>query len=71
MSDGTFYKGLTNNLDRRLEEHDKGKTISNRVKRPFKLIHVELEEGLESAKKLELYFKSGFGREIIRELDSY
>ena len=36
-----FYKGSTNDLQRRLQEHEQGLTVSNRAYRPFKLIYYE------------------------------
>ena len=68
IKDGSFYKGRTNDLSRRLLEHNRGETCSNRGKRPFQLIYVELCDSLEEAKYLESYLKSGFGREIIKEI---
>ncbi|HHT9136972.1 MAG TPA: GIY-YIG nuclease family protein [Candidatus Wunengus sp. YC60] len=70
LIDGSYYKGRTTNVERRLKEHQNGKTQSNRIKKPFKLVHVELTDNLEGAKNLELYFKSGFGRENIKEIDA-
>ena len=37
---------------------------------PLKLVHVELCETRLIARKLEKYFKSGFGREIITQIDA-
>lgn len=70
LKDGSYYKGRTSNLVRRLKEHSDGKTQSNKVKRPFKLIYVELVNDIECAIKMEQFFKSGFGREVIKEIDS-
>mgnify|MGYP002347011035 FL=1 len=36
-----FYKGSTNDLQRRLQEHEQGLTVSNKAYRPFKLIYYE------------------------------
>lgn len=63
-----FYKGLTDNPERRIDEHFKGKSLSTRSKLPLKLIHVEICENRREARKLEKFFKSGFGREIIKEI---
>ena len=67
---GSYYKGRTIDIDRRLKEHESGKTLSIRIKKPFRLIHVEIVDTLEQARKLETYFKSGFGRENIKEIDA-
>jgi len=65
-----FYKGYTNNILRRLSEHNNNKTASIKHLAPFKLIHVEICVSLGEAIKLEKFFKSGFGREIIQEINS-
>ena len=36
-----FYKGSTNDLQRRMQEHNQGHTVSIRAFRPFKLIYYE------------------------------
>ncbi len=65
---GEYYKGLTSNVDERIKEHNSGKTQSTRHMRPLKLIHCQEVETLAEARMLEKYFKSGTGREIIKEL---
>ncbi len=69
LVNGHYYKGLTNNIERRILEHNAGKTNSNKKFAPYKLVHVEICNNLEEARKLELFFKSGYGREIIKEID--
>ena len=39
--DGTTYIGSTENLERRIEEHNKGKTKSTKHKLPVKLVYYE------------------------------
>ena len=68
LCDQSFYKGQTENLANRLNEHLSGSVKTTKSKLPFKLIHVELSSSRTEARDLEKYFKSGFGREIIREL---
>lgn len=63
------YKGLTDNIDRRIQEHLAGKSPTTKSMLPIKLVHVEICETREEARKLEKFFKSGFGREIIKEID--
>ncbi len=65
---GNFYKGLTNNLDRRIEEHSSGKSPTTKTQLPLVLIHVEECLTRAEARDLEKYFKSGYGREIIAEI---
>lgn len=70
LSTNYYYKGLTNNLNRRLKEHDNKKTSSNRSYGPWKLIHVEICDNLTHARSIEKFFKSGYGREIIKEIET-
>lgn len=68
LRDSTFYKGQTEDLDQRLNQHSFGQVSSTKSKLPFKLLYVEVCDSREKARNLEKYFKSGFGREIIQEL---
>lgn len=68
LSDNTFYKGQTENIDKRLNEHLSGNVKTTKNKLPFKLIHVEICKNRQAARRIERYFKSGFGREIIHEI---
>jgi putative endonuclease len=38
LKDGRFYFGQTNNVDKRLKQHNQGKVKSTRYRRPFKLV---------------------------------
>ena len=42
-SDGSFYTGVTNNLDRRIEEHNEGLNYKSYTynRRPVKLVYYE------------------------------
>jgi len=53
---GSLYKGMTNNLDRRLSEHKRGKTKTTRKQ----------YETFEEARKRELYFKTASGRRFLK-----
>jgi len=70
LKDNRFYTGITNNLEKRLSEHNRGvsSTPSTLGRGPFELVHVELVEKRDEARKLEKYFKSGIGREIRDEI---
>ena len=63
---GKFYKGLTNNLERRLKEHCSGKTTTTRkMVNPIMVYHEEYADFL-TARKRELYFKSAAGRRFLK-----
>ncbi|QNR25404.1 GIY-YIG nuclease family protein [Croceimicrobium hydrocarbonivorans] len=67
-SHSRLYIGLTSNLKIRLEQHNSGKTRSNRYYRPWKVLKVEETTDLNSARQLELKWKGGSFRERFREL---
>ena len=63
------YCGFTNNMPRRLEEHNvtesKGFTLKYR---PWTLIHTEIYENKKDAMSREKQLKSGQGREEIKRI---
>ncbi len=61
-----FYIGMTNNLKRRLKEHNKGKTKSTKGYKPWELFYYENFHTIKKAREKELYLKSGIGREFIK-----
>lgn len=66
--DGSLYKGFTNNLERRITQHNKGGCRSTSNKRPFKLVYFEEISSRIKAREREKYFKSGTGREQLKEI---
>ena len=63
-----IYVGHTNNIERRLREHNSGKTKSIRPFIPFKLIYIEDCEDRMEAIKREKYLKSGIGKEFLKSI---
>lgn len=68
QADGRLYKGMTNNIERRIYEHNIGKHKSTRPYRPWILVYSETNENRVEARKREKYFKSGIGREFLKNL---
>ena len=68
QKDGRIYVGFTNDLPKRLEEHNSGKTKSTKGFRPWKLIYSEEIQTREMARKREKYLKSGTGKEFLKSL---
>ena len=64
--DGKFYTGSTNNLKRRLLEHQSGNVKSTWNRRPLKLIYYEACLNEDDAKQREMYLKSGMGKKYLR-----
>ena len=63
-----IYVGLTNNLKKRVERHNKGYEKTTKPYRPFKLIYTEKCEDRIEARKREKYLKSGVGKEFLKKL---
>lgn len=65
IKDGDKYIGYTNDLRRRLEEHNKGKSFATEPRRPFKLIYFEACLNEVDAKRRETYLKTNQGRRFL------
>ena len=63
-----YYTGFTKNIKRRLGEHNTGKTKSTKPYRSWKLIFFEECKTQIEARNREKYYKSGIGREKIKDL---
>ena len=63
-----IYVGLTNNLERRLKQHDAGHEQTTRVYAPFTLIYKEVCGNRVIAREREKYLKSGSGKEFLKIL---
>jgi len=59
-----LYKGLTTDLERRIQEHKSGKTKLTSPYKPWNLVYYEKFNSREEAR--EKYFKSGIGREFLK-----
>ena len=64
--DNEFYIGFTENLKGRLKEHQNGKVLSTKYRRPLKLIYYEACSNEFDAMKREKYFKTGYGRHFLK-----
>ena len=60
---------MTDNIDRRFNEHNEELVSKTRHLKPFELVHVELVQDRKSARQFEKFFKNGFGREVIKEIE--
>jgi len=61
-STGSSYVGHTSSLEKRVIEHNKGKSLSTKGKRPWRLVYNEEYETRSEATSREKYFKSVKGR---------
>jgi putative endonuclease len=61
-----YYKGHCENLEKRLQQHNSGMTVSIRPYIPFKIVYTEIFESREEAIKREKFFKTSAGRRYLK-----
>ena len=61
-----LYVGLTNNLQRRISQHNDGHERTTRAYRPFQVVHTEEFSERLSARLREKYLKSGVGKQFLK-----
>ncbi len=59
---------MTSNLHLRLEQHNSGKNKSTKGFLPWSMVYHEVFETRLEARKREKYFKSGIGRQYLKNL---
>ena len=67
VKDNKLYIGKTKNLKRRFKEHNNGQVPATKTRRPLKLIFYEAFLDSKDAGRDELFFKTGYGREVLKE----
>lgn len=67
LKDKQFYTGFTTDLNDRLSRHARGEVKSTVNRRPLKLIHYEYFINEEDARAREVFLKSGFGRNNLKQ----
>lgn len=61
-----FYTGSTEDLSRRLDEHNSGRSKATKYVRPFELIYQETFDSRSEALRREKELKTGKGREELK-----
>ena len=69
--DGSLYKGHSEDLQRRLQQHNSGKTKSIKSKIPYILIYSEEFLTREESIKRDKYFKTAAGRRFLNSKLSF
>ncbi|MBK8511689.1 MAG: GIY-YIG nuclease family protein [Saprospiraceae bacterium] len=64
--DQSWYIGYSRDLEKRLCEHNAGKTVTTSKKMPWKIIYYEANRSIEDAIAREKYLKSGMGRRYLK-----
>lgn len=58
LRDKNHYVGLTSDVFKRLEYHNKGKVVSTKARTPFELLYKEVYATRAEAREREKYLKS-------------
>jgi len=69
--DKSFYVGSTNNIEQRFNSHNRGESLSTKLKRPWILTRVEEYNNNSLALKREKFLKSAKGRRVLKNLLSF
>ena len=64
--DNKLYTGFTNDLRKRLSQHNDGKSVYTKGRGPFEIIYYEACLLEEKARSRELYLKSGMGKRYLK-----
>jgi putative endonuclease len=65
--DKKLYTGYTNNIKRRIGDHNGGHVESTKNRRPLKLIYFEAYIEKTDAKNREIFLKSGSGKTYLKK----
>ena len=65
---GKYYTWMSENIERRLEEHNAWWTHSTKTWCPWEIVYTEQVWERVSARQREKYLKSGIWREYIKKL---
>jgi putative endonuclease len=66
-SDQNLYTGFTENLDKRIQEHNDGLNLSTKHRRPLELIYYEAYYIKGDALAREKFLKSGSGKNYLKK----
>jgi putative endonuclease len=66
LKDGRLYVGMSENVELRLKQHNKGMTTSTKFYKPWKLLFIEEYSTRVEAREREKYLKGGSGKEYIK-----
>ncbi|MEA3272927.1 MAG: GIY-YIG nuclease family protein [Patescibacteria group bacterium] len=64
--DDNFYVGMINDLKRRIQQHNQGKSFATRLRTPFMLVYYEAHSSKYDAVARERFLKTGWGKNWIK-----
>ena len=62
------YTGVTDDVEKRLKEHNAGRVKSSSPYRPYEIIHTESFETLSEARQKEKFYKSTTGWRRLKDM---
>ena len=68
MKDSQFYTGFTQDLRQRVHEHNAGKNVSTKHRRPLELVFYEAFLSKLDALKRERYLKTTKGKAVLKNM---
>ncbi|MDP2651562.1 MAG: GIY-YIG nuclease family protein [bacterium] len=68
LNQNYIYVGMTQNIERRIAEHNAGACRSTSSHAPFLVIYTELQPSRIAARAREKYLKSGIGKEFLKSI---
>jgi putative endonuclease len=68
LSKGTQYVGSASDVQKRLSDHNAGRSNFTKGYRPWVLVHKEEFTAKAEALRRERYLKSGKGREVLKKI---
>ena len=63
---GRLYTGSTNDLRKRLKQHNEGKSTWTKYRGPWEIIYYEASLNEEDARSREKYLKTGMGKRYLK-----
>jgi len=68
LKDSKLYIGYSNDIDRRLKEHNAGLVDATKRRVPFLLIYYEAFLNQQDATSQEKFYKTGWGRTHLKKI---
>ena len=62
------YTGVTDDVDKRLTDHNAGRVKSSSPYRPYKIVHLESFKTMSEARQKEKFYKSTIGRRKLKKM---
>lgn len=62
------YVGVTDNIERRIKEHNSGKHFYTKRYAPWEVIHTEEYSNFQEAQRQEKYLKTTSGRRVMKKI---